>query len=301
MVHQQSGHGHSHGGGPGGNERRVLLALVLTAGFMIAEVVGGLLSGSLALLADAGHMLTDAVALALTWVAFRLARRPSDQRRSFGYHRFEVLAAFVNGLVLFGIAGWIVIEAARRLGDPVPVLAGPMLVIATLGLLVNIAAFLVLRGGSDNLNLRSAVLHVLGDLLGSVAAIGAALVILATGWFPIDPILSVLVALLVLRSAWAVVRQSTHILLEGTPEGIDGGAIAAAVRDGVAAVTEVHHVHAWSLTAERRMVTLHATVAADTDRDDTLGQIRTLLERQFGIGHATIQLERASCDDHCGR
>jgi len=187
----------------------VLWAFVLTAGFMGAEVAGGLLSGSLALLADAAHMLTDAASLALAWCAFRIARRPADPRRSYGYHRGQVLAAFVNGAVLVAIVAWIFIEAVQRLMNPVPVEGGLMLGVAALGLAVNVIAFLVLHGGDrENLNMRGAAAHVLGDLLGSAAAIAGALVILWTGWTPIDPILSMLVGLLVLRSAWMVVRES---------------------------------------------------------------------------------------------
>jgi cobalt-zinc-cadmium efflux system protein len=191
---------HIRGHARAGDARRVFWAMWLIGGFMVVEVVGGLLSGSLALLSDAGHMLTDFAALLLAWFAFRLADRRADIRRSYGYQRFQVLAAFSNGLALFAIAGWIVVEAARRLADPVPVLAGPMLAVAALGLAVNVAAFVLLHGGSrDNLNLRGAALHVMGDLLASVAAIAAAVVILATGWTPIDPLLSVLVALLIHR------------------------------------------------------------------------------------------------------
>ncbi len=189
---------------------------VLTGTFMVAEVAGGLITGSLALLADAGHMLTDTVALALAWVAFVLTERPADHKRTFGYHRWPVLAAFVNGLALLGIVLWIAVEAVQRMLDPQPVLGGTMLVIAFAGLVVNIVAFALLHGGDrDNLNLRGAALHVLGDLLGSAAAIIAAGVIMTTGWTPIDPLLSLFVALLLVRSAWYLLRQSGHVLLEG--------------------------------------------------------------------------------------
>ena len=200
----------------------MLLALVLTGGFMVVEVIGGLAAGSLALLADAGHMLTDTLSLALAFVAFRIGRWPHDARRTYGYHRFQVLAAFVNGLTLVAIVGWIAIEAIRRLLEPVEVLGGLMLAVAVIGLVVNIAAFAILHGGDRrNLNLRGAALHVLADMLGSVAAIVAALVISITGWMPIDPLLSLLVVLLILRSAWFLLRRSGHILLEGAPEWLD--------------------------------------------------------------------------------
>jgi cobalt-zinc-cadmium efflux system protein len=194
------------------------IALVLTATFMVVEVIGGILSGSLALLADAGHMLTDTMALTLAAVAFGVSARPADSKRSYGYHRFQILAAFVNGLSLLLIVGWILIEAVRRLISPPDVMGKTMLIVASAGLLVNIVAFIILHGGDrENLNIRGAALHVAGDLLGSIAAIVAAIVIIFTAWMPIDPILSVVVALLILRSAWYLVKRSAHILLEGAP------------------------------------------------------------------------------------
>ena len=200
------------------NMRRVVIALVLTGAFMIVEVIGGILSGSLALLADAGHMLTDTMALALAAVAFQVCKRPADAKLTYGYHRFQILAAFVNGLSLIFIVGWILFEAVDRFLDPTEVLGETMLVVAAAGLVVNLIAFAVLHGGDrENLNIRGAAIHVAGDLLGSVAAIAAALVIIYTGWTPIDPILSVAVAMLILRSAWVLVKRSSHVLLEGAP------------------------------------------------------------------------------------
>lgn len=277
------------------SERRVLWAMLLTGGFMLAEVVGGIVSGSLALLADAGHMLTDFASLALAWFAFRLARRPADPLRSYGYHRFQVVAAYTNGISLFAIALWIVVEAVGRLLDPVAVAGSQMLVVAVLGLLVNVAAFWILhRGGGENINVRGAAVHVLGDLLGSVGAIAAALVILWTGWTPIDPILSAVVALLILRSAWTVTRESGHILLEGTPSDIDAARVGAALRE-VSGVVDVHHVHAWSLTSERRLLTLHAVVEEGTDHNHVLVAANRILLERFGVDHATVQLERGAC------
>ncbi|WP_291718885.1 cation diffusion facilitator family transporter [Magnetospirillum sp. 64-120] len=213
--HHHVGHDHAH---PQSNERRVLWALLLTGGFLLAEVIGGILSGSLALLADAGHMVTDAAALGLSFAAFRASRRPATLRHSYGLHRFQVLAAFVNGAALIGIAVWIVIEAISRLSQPVPVLAGPMMAVAATGLMVNIVCFLILHGGDqNNLNMRGAALHVMGDLLGSLAAIAAAAGILWTGWTPIDPILSVVVALMILRGAWRLAGNAFHVLMEGAP------------------------------------------------------------------------------------
>ncbi|WP_137139076.1 cation diffusion facilitator family transporter [Azospirillum brasilense] len=303
----EHGHAHSHDHSHGhahtatvtaDSERRILLVLLMTAGLMVVEVVGGVLSGSLALLADAGHMLTDAAALALAWLAFRLGRRPSDRRRSFGYHRLQVLAAFVNGLSLFLLSAWILWEAAQRLLEPQPVLGGTMMAVAVLGGLGNLVGFWILhRGDRGNLNVRGAALHVLGDLLGSVAAVVAAGIILATGWTPIDPILSVLVALLILRGAWEVVRQSAHILVEGTPVGIDVDELRSALHQAVPAVTDIHHVHVWSLTAERPLLTMHAVVPPGTDRDAVLRDLVETLRGRFGIGHATVQVETGPCPD----
>lgn len=290
-MHDHShAHGHSH---VPKKERTIAIAAALTGGFMLAELVGGLLSGSLALLADAGHMLTDFASLMLAWFAFRIARRPADWKRTYGYDRFSVLAAFVNGLTLFAIAIWIVIEAVRRLTQPVEVLGGLMLWVALAGLVVNIASFWVLtREDSDNLNIRAAALHVAGDLLGSVAAIVASLVILWTGWMPIDPILSVLVAVIILRSALKVVRESGHILLEGAPGGFDRREVAEALTRDVPGVAEVRHVHAWQVTQERPMATLDLTVAEGHDAETVKQAVREALRESYGVDHATIEVVR---------
>jgi cobalt-zinc-cadmium efflux system protein len=297
--HDHAHHGHAHRAPSGRDgERRVFWVLLLTAGFMVVEAVGGWLAGSLALIADAGHMLSDTAALALAWAAFRVARRPHDGKRSYGYHRLQILAAFVNGLLLFGITAWIVVEAVGRLRVPVPVLAGPMLAVAVAGLAVNVVAFLVLRAGDRrNLNVRAALLHVAGDLLGSLGAIGAALVILATGWTPIDPILSILVSLLILRSAWDVTRRASHVLMEGAPEGFDDAALKRDLRERVPGVLDVHHVHAWMLTSDRPMVTLHVRLAPATDPAAALAAIKLRLKERFGFAHSTVQIEAAECVD----
>ena len=198
------GHDHTHSHATG-NEKKIAIAAILTGSFMLVEVVGGVISGSLALIADAGHMLTDFASLLLAWIAFRLARRPADAKRTYGFDRVSVLAAFVNGLSLFALSIWIAYEAYHRLTEPVEVLGGLMLAVAICGLLINVTSFWVLtRGESNNLNVRAAALHVMGDLLGSVAALVASLVIIFTGWTPIDPILSVFVTLLILRAAYRV-------------------------------------------------------------------------------------------------
>lgn len=293
------GHSHDHAPSVGdANEKRVLWALLLTGSFMIIEVVGGLLSGSLALLADAGHMLADTAALGLAWAAFRIAKRPHDTRRSYGYHRFQVLAAFINGLTLLLIVIWIVVEAVRRLVEPVEVLGVPMLAVASAGLVVNIVAYAILhRGASENMNVQGAALHVLGDLLGSVAAIAAAVVILWTGWMPIDPLLSVLVALLILNSVWRLIRRSAHILLEGAPDWIDETKLKAELTAAVPAVESVHHLHVWMLTQEHPMITMHAQVSDAANHNEVLVAITRFLSERFAITHATIQIETGDCVD----
>lgn len=285
--HDHSTPGHVHGSG---NEKAVGIAALLTGTFMIAEVVGGVISGSLALIADAGHMLTDFAALTLAWFAFRLVRRPATWKTTYGFDRFSVLAAFVNGLALFVIAGWICYEAYGRLTEPVDVLGGLMLWIAVGGLTVNVLAFWILsREEGDNLNIKAAVLHVAGDLLGSVAAIIASLVIIYTGWAPIDPILSVLVALIILRSAWHVVRESGHILLEGSPRGFDRRKLIEMIQTEIGDVAEVSHVHAWSITQERPMATLEIVVTPGADAEDAKRQVKQLLRDTFGMEHSTVE------------
>lgn len=293
-------HGHHHRHGHGSDRWRLLAATLLTGVFMIAEFVGGLLTGSLALLADAGHMLTDTSALALAWLAFRLTDRPADRKRTYGYHRWPVLAAFINGLALLAIVVWIVIEAVQRLFEPQPVLGGAMMVIAAIGLGVNIVAFVLLHGGDrENLNLRGAALHVLGDLLGSVAALIAAGVIITTGWTPIDPLLSLLVALLLLRSAWYLLRQAGHVLLEGTPPAIDPHDVERELPAAVAGVSDVHHIHVWSLSPERPMMSLHARATGEVDHDRLVSGIKRFLHDRFGIEHTTLQVEYTDeCVDH---
>lgn len=288
----EHGHGHSHGAG---NERAIGIAALLTGSFMLAEVAGGVISGSLALIADAGHMLTDFASLVLAWFALRLARRPANWRRTYGFDRFSVLAAFVNGLSLFVIAGWIVFEAWERLSEPGEVLGGVMLWVASAGLVVNALSFWVLtRGEGENLNVRAAALHVMGDLLGSVAALAAALVILWTGWTPIDPLLSVVVALIILRSAWKVVVESGHILLEGAPAGLDSREVAADLTGSIPGVRRVHHLHAWSITQERPMITLEAEVLPGADPSAIRQAIKARLAQRFGVGHATVEIEEGT-------
>ncbi len=299
--HHDHDHGHSHGSGhhshaPTVNENnrwRVGLAALLTGAFMIAEVAGGLISGSLALLADAGHMLTDFAALAMAWGAFKIAQRPANWRHTFGYDRFSILVAFVNGLTLFGVAAWIVWEAFHRFMEPGDILAGPMLWVAIAGLCVNLIVFWILMGADQhNLNIRGAVLHVLGDLLGSVAAIAAAVIILTTGWVLADPILSVLVALLILKSAWGLVCESAHILLQGAPDSLDRREIKKDLLAEIPDLRRVDHVHAWAVTPERPIITLNAYIDPAARVEPVALAIKARLAERFNIDHATVDVMR---------
>jgi cobalt-zinc-cadmium efflux system protein len=297
-VHAHAHHPSTAASATRDDERRVFCAMLLTGGFMVVEVAGGLIAGSLALLADAGHMLTDTAALAFAWMAFRLARRPADPRRSYGYHRFQILAAFLNGVILMAIVAWIAFEAVQRLNQPVEILGGLMLVVACVGLVVNLIAFAILHAGNrDNLNVRGALVHVLGDLLGSLAAIAAAAVIITTGWTPIDPLLSVLVALLILRSAWMLVRQSTHVLLEGTPAEIDVSRLKSDLVEAVPNVDDVHHVHVWTLASGKLVMTLHAHLREGADGQQALRAIHSICHERFGVTHVTVQIEYGQCAD----
>jgi cobalt-zinc-cadmium efflux system protein len=289
---------HEHGANEK-NLRRVMAALVLTGAFMVIEVIGGVISGSLALLAEAGHMLTDTMALALAAMAFQVGKRPPDGKLTFGYQRFQILAAFVNGLSLLAVVGWILYEAIHRLIEPNDILGETMLVVAAAGLLVNLFSFAVLHSGDqENLNIRGAALHVAGDLLGSVAAMVAALVIIFTGWTLIDPILSVAVAALILKSAWTLVKRSGHILLEGAPEWLDVRAMQDRIVAHVPGVGEIHHVHIWGLTPQELMLTMHMSVTDQAARQsDVVRDTKKFLRAEYGIGHATIEVDVDGCAD----
>lgn len=298
------GHDHGHGHGHGHdhtpevtdkNARAVAWAGLLIASFMFAELIGGWISGSLALMADAVHMVTDAASLGLAWWAFQQSKKPADSQLTYGRDRLPVLIAFANSIFLLLVTVWICVEAFERFMTPEKVLAGPMFVIAVIGLLVNIGAFFILqRGGDGSLNIRAAILHVLGDLLGSVAAIAAAIIIYLTGWYPIDPVLSVFVALLILRSAVAILRQSAHILLEGAPSDIDREALKQDLITEIPELTDIYHIHLWSLAEGKINATFHAVVTCDERTEPVRTKIRERLKAAHGIGHVTIEMEAAA-------
>ena len=280
------------------DERRLGLAFVLIAVFTVVEAAGGWMANSLALLADAGHMFLDASALGLSWYAMRLSRRDHDHSLSYGYHRFQVLAAFVNALTLLVVCAWISFEALTRLQEPEPILPGPALIIAAIGLIVNLIAFRLLhQGRGRSLNIRSAYLHVLGDILGSVAAIAAMVIVLLTGWLPADPLLSMVVVAILVRGAWRLLRDSGHILLEGVPGHLDLNEIKQALTHGVAEVLDVHHVHAWALTSERPLITLHAAIIEGSDTQRVVAAVKAVLLEEFGVDHSTVQVELGPCPD----
>jgi cobalt-zinc-cadmium efflux system protein len=269
---------------------RLSLVLALTLLFMIVEAVGGWLSGSLALLADAGHMLTDGGALGLTLLSAGIALRPASHSKTYGYQRWEILAALINGAALFGIAAWVVVEAIQRIQHPEPIRAGLFLVVAAGGLLVNLISLAILHGIRDgNLNTRAAYLHVLGDALGSVGALAAAAIIATTGWTPADPIVSILLALLILVGAWRLVRESTDILLESVPSHVSMTEVHRRIL-AVSGVTAVHDLHVWGVTSDLVAMSGHAIVPDLGQHPEVLERIRSEMGR-LGIGHVTIQLE----------
>ncbi|MEG2265450.1 MAG: CDF family zinc transporter ZitB [Acinetobacter sp.] len=280
------------------NARQLLLAFGITAGFMVIEAIGGFISGSLALLADAGHMLTDAAALLFALLAVQFAKRPANIRHTFGWLRLTTLAAFVNAIALVVITIIIFWEAIQRFNHPQPVAGTTMIVIAIAGLLANLVALWILHRGEEekNLNVRAAALHVLGDLLSSVGAIAAAIIIIVTGWTPIDPILSVLVSCLVLRSAWRLLKESVNELLEGAPHAIDVDELKQKLNHMLPEVRKVHHVHLW-LVGEKPVMTLHVQIVSPHNHDAVLGCIQDFLEHHYQIEHATIQIEYQPCSD----
>ena len=287
--HHHGHHGHSHGHGARGT--LLLLALTLTLGYALVEAVAGWWAGSLALLGDAGHMLTDSIALALAAFAARLASRPPGPRLSYGLGRIEALAALANGLLMLAVVGGVVWHAIERLVEPQPVAGATVTVVAFIGLLINLAAaWLLSRGGSD-LNTRAALLHVMGDLLGSVAALAAGIIIQVTGWMPIDPLLSVLICGLILASTLSLLRQVFNTLLEGVPEAIslpDVGETMART-EGVASV---HDLHIWSLGNGRIALSAHVVLTDPGQWPEVLPALQHRLNEDFGIDHATLQPER---------
>ena len=299
-THSDHSHdAHAHGGhvhGAGADKRSLAVVLAFTLVYTVAEIVGGLLTGSLALLADAAHMASDNVALALALFAFWLSAKPPTPNRSFGYKRAEILAALFNGVTIVAVSGWIFYEAFRRFLDPSEVLGGWMLAVAALGLLVNVAGTVILsRSAGDNLNMQGALRHVIADLLGSVGVIVAAGVVLLTGWWYADPLVSVFIGVLVLLSSWRLLKESTNILLEGSPPGVDARRVGARMVE-VAGVEEVHDLHIWTITSGFPALAAHVLVGRDQDCHERRRELEKVLRKDFDLDHTTLQMDHAG--DH---
>lgn len=287
--HSHSGHSHTHNA----NKKALTISFFLIAGFMFVEFIGGYLTNSLALISDAGHMLSDAVALGLSLSALIFGAKAATPSKTYGYKRFEILAALLNGIVLVLLAIFIFKEAIDRLSEPPHVIGQGMMVISIIGLIINIiVAYILHSQGStkENLNVRSAFLHVIGDLLGSVGAIIAAILIMLFGWYIADPIASMIVSLLVLYSGWHVLKESVNILMEAKPSGVDYDKVMSLLKS-VNGVEDIHDLHIWMITSDFSVMTVHLKVKPDSDRDLILEKSKQLINKEFGIKHVTIQLE----------
>jgi cobalt-zinc-cadmium efflux system protein len=291
-------HGHDHAHAHHDGRGRLTAVLTLTLLFLAVEVVAGFMTGSLALLADAGHMLTDVAGLVLALLAMKIAERPASPRRTFGYHRAEVLAALTNGVLLLAVAVYILVEAWERFRDPRPVPSGTVLLVAAAGLLVNLAGALLLRSGArTSLNLRGAYNEVVADALSSVGVIVGAVVMGATGFYRVDTLVAVAIALFVLPRTWSLLREALHVLLEGTPREVDIAALRQAM-EGVPGVKTVHDLHVWTLTSGVHALSVHAILQDGATHGQVLGDIRSRVTAGFPISHVTVQLEERCCGEH---
>lgn len=295
-------HGHGHAHVRLDNRRRIGLALAVTVALLVIEAVGAYFTGSLALLADAGHLATDGIGLVVALAAVTLAGRPASARRTFGHGRLEVLAAAANALLLLGVGGTVLVRAIGRLSNPVPVPGGLLLAIGVLGLVGNLAALAVLAGGDrTSLNLRGALLEVLSDALGSVAVLASALVISLTGWLQADAVASLVIAALILPRSALLLRDAAHVLLEGAPPDVDADEVRATLL-GIRGVVDVHDLHIWSITSGEPTVSAHLVVdgvdCIGCGETSVLDQAATLLIERFGLAHSTVQIEHTSHDEH---
>lgn len=295
------GHNHDHGSGSShsghshnytANKKALIISFILIAFYMIAEFIGGFLTNSLALISDAGHMLSDAAALGLSLSALIFGAKAATPSKTYGYKRFEILAALLNGVVLVVLAIFIFIEAIDRLSAPPTVIGQGMIIISSVGLIVNIVVAWILhsKGSKENLNVRSAFLHVIGDLLGSVGAIIAAVLIILFGWYIADPIASMIVSVLIIYSGWHILKESVNILMEAKPVHIDSDKIIHQLKE-IEGVIDIHDLHIWTITSDFESMTIHLKVKPDVDRDIILEQAKYILSKEFGISHVTIQIE----------
>ena len=293
-LHGAHGHGNAHGPDRSRDARALAAVLGLTALFAVVEVVGGLLADSLALLADAAHMLSDGASLALALGAIWLAQRPAPARLSFGYRRAEILAALANGVALVAVAIWIIVEGVGRLSSPPDVDGTVTLAIGLVGLAVNtVGATILRRAGSQSLNMRAATLHVFADLLGSAGVVVAAILVLSLGWLRADPVIAIAIGALVLASSWRVLRESVAVLLEGTPEGIDAQAVGRRMA-AAPGVREVHDLHIWTITSGFPALSAHVLVGPEEDCHARRRELSRMLDAEFGLQHTTLQVEHSA-------
>ena len=296
-------HGHSHGGGAAGlragarYRKRLGLAFVLIGAFFVVELAAGVVANSLALLSDAGHMFTDLIGLGMALAAISVANRPAQGQRTFGLYRIEILAALANAVLLFGVAGYVVYEAVRRIDNPAEVASGTMLVVASVGLVVNVVGFLLLREGSKaSINVQGAYLEVMADMLGSIATIAAAIALRATGWEWVDAAAGAAIGVFILPRTWRLGRQAIRILVQAAPPHLDVEALGADLR-ALAGVVDVHDLHVWTLTSEMDVASAHVMVSTGTNSHQVLDQARQMLADRYHVAHATLQIEP---DDHTG-
>lgn len=295
MAHSHGEHAHNHAAGA--NSKMLGWALALTTTFLVAELVGAYVFNSLALLSDAAHMFTDAAALAIALAAVKISQRPADEKRTFGYRRFEILAAAFNALLLFAVAAYVLVEGIRRFFEPSEVQSTGMLIVATIGLVVNIIAMRLLSAGKDqSLNVKGAYLEVWADMLGSLGVIVGAGVIMATGWQWVDPLVAIGIGLWVLPRTWILLKDTTRILLEGVPSGITLAEVRKAISD-VPGVAGVHDLHVWSLTSDDNSLSTHVELKEGADFETVRIAIATMLHDRFELQHSTIQVERRECED----
>lgn len=298
MAGDSSSHAHDHGAGA--NSKMLAIALALTTAFLIAELIGSYVFNSLALLSDAAHMFTDSAALAIALAAIKIGERPTDEARTFGYRRFEILAAAFNALLLFAVAGYVLWEGVNRFLEPTEVQSAGMLAVATIGLVVNIIAMRLLTAGKDtSLNVKGAYLEVWADMLGSIGVIAGAIVIMGTGWQWVDPLVAIGIGLWVLPRTWILLRDTTQILLEGVPRGIKLGELRAAI-ETTPGVRGVHDLHVWSLSGDDHSLSAHVLLADNSNFDTVRSTISAMLLERFEIQHATIQIEQEPCGDADG-
>lgn len=301
MTHDHAGSGgHAHDHTAGANAKMLGWALALTSTYLVAEVIGGFWFNSLALLSDAAHMTTDVAALVIALIAIRLGRKAPDDKRTFGYRRFEILAAAFNAVLLFLIAIYVFVEAIKRFGDPEPVQSWGMLIVAAIGLAVNLISMRLLTSGKDvSFNVKGAYLEVWADMIGSIGVIAGALAIKFTGWTCVDPIVAIAIGLWVLPRTWVLLRDTTNVLLEGVPSGLQLNEVRKVI-GGVPGVADLHDLHVWSMSTDDGSCTVHVTLTAEADPDTVRKAVAAVVDTRFGIAHATVQTEGpgSPCEDH---